>query len=872
MMTNDIQLSTGLPGLDRVLKGFIPGDNIVWQVSAVEDYLAFVKPFCISARKQEKRLVYFRFAKHQAILDDAFGADIHVIDPEEGFETFIAEIHQVIREKGRGAYYVFDCLTDLAADWFSDQMLGNFFMLTCPYLYDMEAIAYFALLRNHHAFYATSAIANTTQLFLDVYHHKEKLYVRPLKVQQRHSPMMFTLHAWIGDEFIPVTDSPTISEILTSSPWPGVESASPQLDVWNRTFRRAEHVAKKKRLGTVSNEELEHKFHRLLRMMVAREERVFTLAAKYFTLSDLLEVGRRMIGTGLIGGKSVGMLLARAIIKKKNQRLAEKLETHDSFFIGSDVFYTFLVHNGCWRIRQQPSDLEGILANAFITRQRILMGSFPDYIVKQFVDMLDYYGQSPILVRSSSLLEDNFGNSFPGKYESIFCANQGSRHKRLEDFISAVRTVYASTMSEKAITYRANRGILEQDEQMALLVMRVSGSLNGSLFYPHAAGVGYSFNPFVWEENIESEAGVLRLVFGLGTRAVDRSDDDYTRLIALSAPQKRPESSEGEAHKYSQKKVDVLDMESNQLVAKEFNTVAEQSAPLPIELCASSINSPFRSSGRGLAGNPSYSVLTFDKLLSKTAFASDMREILQTIHEAYEYPVDIEFTVNFTDYDDYKINLVQCRPFQVKGGGAIIEPPTPVEEKDLVLHVKGPVIGHSRLENIDRVIYVVPSVYGGLPLSERYSVARLIGQLTHPENGEIPNTILLIGPGRWGTTTPSLGVPVSFADINTVSIICEIVAMRDNLVPDVSLGTHFFSEMIELDMLYLAFFPDRKGNLLNEQFFSESINRLPELYPDESHWSHVVRVIDVSKHRKDSVLRINANTLKQRAVCYFEGE
>ena len=246
------------------------------------------------------------------------------------------------------------------------------------------------------------------------------------------------------------------------------------------------------------------------------------------------------------------------------------LEEHDSFYIGSDVFYTYLVRNGVWWLRQKQRNPETFLEGAVQARQRILMGQFPDYIVEQFEQMLDYFGQSPIIVRSSSLLEDNFGNSFAGKYESVFCPNQGPRERRLEDFLSAVRTIYASTMSEKALRYREQRGLLDHDEQMALLVMRVSGAMHGRYYYPQAAGVGFSFNPYVWHESIDPKAGVLRLVFGLGTRAVDRSDDDYTRLVALNAPQRRPESNFEEVRQYAQRRVDYLDLQANRLMSGHF--------------------------------------------------------------------------------------------------------------------------------------------------------------------------------------------------------------------------------------------------------------------------------------------------------------
>ena len=128
----DPSLTTGVTGLDGMLKGILPGDNIVWQVDTIEDYLAFATPYCEAARRSERRLIYFRFARHAPLLPAGVGAEVHELHPEAGFESFIADIHHVIKEAGWGAFYVFDCLSDLAADWYSDQMLGNFFMLTCP--------------------------------------------------------------------------------------------------------------------------------------------------------------------------------------------------------------------------------------------------------------------------------------------------------------------------------------------------------------------------------------------------------------------------------------------------------------------------------------------------------------------------------------------------------------------------------------------------------------------------------------------------------------------------------------------------------------------------------------------------------------------
>ncbi len=860
MSDHGTTLSTGLPGLDQVLKGILPGDNIVWQVDTIGDYLAVVEPFCRAGVQAGRKVIYFRFASHPPVVNPDSGVEIHELDPAEGFETFIAKIHGVIESAGRGALYVFDCMSELAADWYSDSMLGNFFTLTCPYLFDLETVAYFALFRNYHSSKAIRPITETTQLFLELYRHAGTLYVHPLKVQLRYSPTMNMLHAWEGDELRPVTSSVLISSILASVNWSDLNPDA-RAGYWERTFLEAQSIPEAVKAGRCTVPREQATFYHLCRMAISRDPNMLKLISRYLALEDVLGVWRRMIGSGLIGGKTVGMLVARNILKQHAPCFAELLEEHDSFYVGSDVFYTYLVRNGVWWLRQKQRNRETFLEGAVQARQRILMGQFPDHIVQQFEQMLDYFGQSPIIVRSSSLLEDNFGNSFAGKYESVFCPNQGPRERRLEDFLSAVRTIYASTMSEKALRYREQRGLLDRDEQMALLVMRVSGAMHGRYYYPHAAGVGFSFNPYVWHESIDPKAGVLRLVFGLGTRAVDRSDDDYTRLVALNAPQRRPESNFEEVRQYAQRRVDLLDLQANRLVSGHFLDVVADSADVPVEMFASADPQDPRKVW----------VPTFDNLLTATDFVKDMREILRVLQEAYEYPVDVEFTLNFTDERSYKIHIVQCRPLPVRG----MEAPRPagatVAKADTIIAASGAVIGHSRHVRIDRFVYVVPSAYSRLTLQDRYEVARLIGRIN--QAGEMPagSCTMLLGPGRWGTSDPFLGIPVTFAEINRAAVLCEIVAMHEHLVPDVSLGTHFLNEVVETDMLYLALFPQRGNNYLSTEWFENAPNRLLQIVPKAGQWADAIRVIDVAGAPKgDGSVFLDADPFEQRVICYFE--
>jgi pyruvate,water dikinase len=861
--------STGLAGFDHIIESVLPGDNIVWQVDSIEDFLPFVLPYCKYALSTNKKLIYFRFGTHPPFLAPDSGAEIIQLDPDIGFESFTTQVNAVITKAGFGHYYVFDLLSELALKWCNDRMLGNFFMQTCPYLYENKTVTAFALLRDYHSFHATRPIFETAQIVINVYKHNGDLYVHPTKVTNRYSPTMNTIHLWKNDEFIPIRQSGKTTEVLSSVLWFELDSANERLGFWARTFAEAENIAAEYRNWACPKEKYHAYFLKLLNMTISRDERIIELAEKYFSISDIIKIRKRMIGTGLIGGKSVGMLLARAIIEKESPDIAALFEPHDSFFIGSDVFYTFLVRNRIWHLRQRQREAENVLEGAQQGRQLIMEGQFPEYLQSQFINMLDYFGQFPIIVRSSSLLEDNYGNAFAGKYKSFFCANRGTRQERLEEFINAVKKIYASSMSTEALTYRARRGLLQRDEPMALLVQRVSGAVYGKMFFPQCAGVGFSFNPYAWDEQIDPEAGMLRLVFGLGTRAVDRVDDDYTRIIALNAPQKKRQEKAENPRKFSQRKVDLIDLEEGRFCSKDFRTVIDQSPELPADFFIEHDQKLRQRALKRGHKNVSDRIISFKKLLQETDFAEKMRAMLEKIEHVYGSSVDIEFTMNLQPDNLYKINLLQCRPLELRPRGPVAEPTALTNKERLLIHASGSVLGHSRLLPIDRIVYVVPEQYSRLSVPDRYAIARLIGRITHLDDDK-SKILMLLGPGRWATSTPSLGVPVSYSEINTVDIIVEIAEMSSTVSPDISLGTHFFSDLIESNSLYLGFKPQRKENLFKKDFFANAKNLLEKFLPDMQKWAHVVRIIEPAGNDKFNAIKLYANALEQRFACYFE--
>ncbi len=865
------EFSSGIPALDKILQGIVQGDNVVFQVDKIENYIPFVHAFSRNASNEGKDIIYFRFAEHVFLLPEDINARVYDVNPEMGFEYFIAQIIDIIDHHGYGACYVFDSLSELSVGWYSNPMLGNFFMLICPYLYELKTVTLFALFRHYHDSKTFSDIHNTAQVIIDVYDENSKIYIHPIKVIGRFSSTLYMLHKWenlkdVNSKFQTIKQSAIIADILSQKHYQWLEVSKLNLDSWNLTFQEAEETLEGLLLGEITLKESEIFKSRLLEKIMLKDDLLFPLAMTYFELNDLLAIRKRIIGSGYIGGKSAGMLLARAILRKEKPDLHDRLEIQDSFFIGTDVFYTFLVENGVWWKRRKLTDPDTFLEDLEETKKIILSGTFPTLLIERFREVLDYYGQTPIILRSSSLQEDAYGNSFSGKYDSIFCANRGTPEERLQDFINALRIVYASTVNERALTYRKNRGLLEKDEQMSILVQRVSGGIYGSFFFPQVAGVGLSFNPYAWNKSIDPHSGFLRLVFGLGTRAVDRIADDFARLIALNKPLLRIESNLNEIQEFSQKKVDLLNVIENKFDTKNFWDL-EFYEDLPIRLFATQ-NYDLEHKVKDFKKNTYFSwILTFDNLLKNEQFIKEMKDILTILERVYHHPIDIEFTVNFFNETEYKINLLQCRPFQIKYEIKDIVRPENVDQDSIIIKTNGPIIGPSIATKIDRIIYIVPSAYANLKTTEKYSIARLIGKINQLEENK-EKTIMLLGPGRWGTSTPSLGIPVSFGEIDNISILCEIAEKIGEMIPDVSLGTHFFNNLVELDILYLVLHPDRNKYILNREFFHEMKNSLEEIIPDSKRWVDVVKIIDLEAN-KNLKVNVNMNAYTQKGICYI---
>ncbi|MEZ4599517.1 MAG: PEP/pyruvate-binding domain-containing protein [Syntrophotaleaceae bacterium] len=860
-MTSQLHASTGFAGLDHILDYLRIGDNVVWRTDSVEDYQYFVSPFVDQALREKRKVVYMRFASHKPLLKTSTGITTYKLDAYRGFEPFSTKVYNIITDTGPGAFYVFDCLSDLLMAWATDGMIGNFFQVTCPYLFELDTVAYFALIRNSHSFNTMAGIRETTQVLLDLYKFSGQIFVHPAKVWQRHSPTMFLPHVKQEEQFVPVAnsyDATNLTQIYQRS----AENARRQLDYWDRLFLEAEEL-----VSTSSSKGEQRKMiDQLCRIMIGHDDRMLSLARDYFSLEDLLEIKSRTIGSGYIGGKSVGMLLARKMLLSDFSFYWQHyLEPHDSFYIGSDIYFSYIVHNGWWKLLMQQKTPEGYFEIAPELKEKLRHGTFDPRIREKFREMLEHFGQYPIIVRSSSVLEDSFGNAFAGKYESFFRVNQGSPEQRYEQFEDAVRQIFASTMSEDALAYRRQRGLDRHQEQMALLVQRVSGAYHEHFYFPEMAGVGASYNTFVWDRDMDPTAGMLRLVMGLGTRAVDRVEGDYPRIVALDNPLKTAHKNKADIRRFSQRDVDVLNVSKNSPETIPVLSLLRHRLNLKMErFVVPDRDALQRFEERGIKDREAW-LLTFEKLLSEKLFSELMQNMLKTLEKCYNYPVDIEFTVNFSADGTPRINLVQCRPLQTRGLESAVEFPHAVSEDQLFFQSEGHFMGGNISRKIRSIIWIEPERYCSLPMPDRYEIARLIGRINKTLCDKQTMPTLLMGPGRWGTSTPSLGVPVNFSEINNITALAEVAFPSGGLMPELSFGTHFFQDLVETEIFYLALFPEDRHCTFNHTFLETHPNSLTTLLPESGRFSEIVKILDL----KENPVQLMSNVVAQRVICFF---
>jgi hypothetical protein len=654
-------------------------------------------------------------------------------------------------------------------------------------------------------------------------------------------------------------------------------SLNPELAPWEWLFQQAEEYE------ALPPEERTHVQHHLqeikvvlIRAMISEQLQFVRIAKEYLDIEDLKWIRSHRIGTGKIGGKAAGLMLAWKILQKTLAsqgvgRESLRLVLPDSYFLGADVFYEHQSLNNLSEfMNQKYKPLDQIRDEYPMLLDAYLRGDFPEYVILQLRELLDLVGHRPLIVRSSSLLEDNFDVSFAGIYESVFCPNQGTPEENLVALIGAIARVYASFANPNALFYRKQKGLLDYDERMAVMIQPVQGEHYRDFFFPMVAGMAYSRNPFIWNAKLRREDGFIRMVTGMGTRAVERVGEDYPRMLALSHPQLRPESGSNQIRHYSQYYMDVIDLQRNKFDTRRIGEVLGADYP-NIRLLASIDQGDYITqmvfNDQGL--DPNKLVMTFDGLISQTAYVDHLKWALKALEFGYGRPVDIEFTLALgREYPrpSIELHLLQCRAQSVHYLAEEVRFPEKLAESDIIFGTEK-LVPTGRVRNIDYIVYVDPEKYmlNNNPF-EKLEVGRLIGRINQRLEGKI---FILMGPGRWGSNNADLGVKVGYADIYNSRALVEIGWGQGPSRPTLSYGTHFFQDLVEAHIYPLAIFPGEQGNPFRQAFFNEALNALPALLPDDARYAEAVKVIDVSATTGGRTLELVMSGEEGRALAFL---
>jgi len=612
----------------------------------------------------------------------------------------------------------------------------------------------------------------------------------------------------------------------------------------------------------------------LIRRFLSSNLNYINISKHYILVKDFVRIIQRTIGPskgcGKLGGKSAGLILGHEILRNeiKNNPDLKDVDVPKSWYLTSDTITNFIHYNALEETTSlKYLETSEIRAGYPYLQQLFKNSFFPQEIINQLRSLLREIGEKPIIVRSSSLLEDSFDAAFSGKYKSLFLSNTGSDDDKLNSLLDAISEIYASIFGPDPIEYRKERGLIDFQEEMGLLIQEVVGNRVGDYFFPTYSGVAFSNNEFRWSPRIKREDGVVRMVFGLGTRAVDRIGDDYPFLASPGQPGLRINISYEDQIRYSQKKADILNLKTNEFETIEITSLIKKYGDKinGIEDVISIDKDKSLTIPISILFDPSESepIITFQKLTETPHFLKKMDKILKLLKNAFKSPVDVEFAS-----DGKKLFILQCRP-QVQSHLVVdAEIPENIDDKDIIIKANQ-FITSGVVKDIKYIVYVVPDEYSSLPTeTDMKKIAVAVSEL----NKKLPSKkFILIGPGRWGSRGDiKLGVQVTYSDIFNTSMLIELAYSKDGYTPELSFGTHFFQDLVESDIKYLPLYPEKDGSLFKSDMLMELPNHLSEFYTEYRSIDKAVRVISSDDIKTNSTISIIMDGDSDTALGFLE--
>lgn len=604
----------------------------------------------------------------------------------------------------------------------------------------------------------------------------------------------------------------------------------------------------------------------LIESILSDRMNYINLARDCVEISDIFQLLQRVIcpaeSHGKLGGKSAGLFLISRILGEVNDAIGQDspFRIPKTRYVSSDMMLEFIHYNNMDEvIEQKYKDIQRVRFEYPHVIDMFRQSTYPPEMVNGLSMVLDDMGDVPLVVRSSSLLEERMGTTIKGQYKSVFVGNRGSREQRLRDLMKAVAEVYASNFGPDPIEYRASRGLLEFSEQMAVMIQEVVGRRAGRYFFPTYSGVARSRNNLQWIPDSSAEDGMLRLVPGIGRRALDHSNDQYPVLVVLGRPSVWRGGDASEIACHAPAFAEVINLESGQLekipLSELMSEVGEHypdpglimskyegSRILPFEKCASDL------SRNNL-------VATFDGLTERSPFSRQIRTLLRMVEEKLGFPVEIEFAS-----DGEHIYVLQCSQ-QYPGTARKPEPIPKGVREDRIVFSANRHITNGKATNITHLVYVRPPVLDSIvDPDEMHAIGRALAML----NEILPKKQFAFIQPHTGTNhergPDALGL--TFNEYKNAAVIVDLLTTADSD----TFRVHFLQELVESGVKYIPLYRDDAGSVFNERFLLGAPNIISSLIPEYGFLEDVLRVIDLPGATGEEVLQVLMNADLGEAV------
>lgn len=530
------------------------------------------------------------------------------------------------------------------------------------------------------------------------------------------------------------------------------------------------------------------------------------------------------IGDGSLGGKGRGLAFIGAMIKRYPKLEQENFAVNipKTVVICTDIFDEFMETNELYPIALSDTDNDTIL-------KYFLRASLPSRLIEDLMAFSEVV-KGPIAIRSSSLLEDSHYQPFAGIYSTYMIPKQEDKYEMLRSLSDAIKAVYASVFYQDSKAYMTATSNLIDQEKMAIVLQEVVGTQYGDHYYPTISGVARSLN-FYPIGNEKAEDGIANIALGLGKYIVDGG-------LTLRFSPRHPHnilqmSSTDFALRETQTRFYALDLNPENIVDKfsvddAFNlkklTLKEADADGSLKFITSTYD-PYDMIIRDGYYPGGRKILSFVNVLQHDVFplASTLDQLLQIGQKEMGRPVEIEFAINMNKQDPRiaSFYLLQIRPI-VDNKEVMNEDLSVIQQEDTILSSTS-VLGHGIINDVQDVIYVKTGAFNA---ANNQLIAYDIEKMNRKFTGTETNYVL-VGPGRWGSSDPWLGIPVKWPHISNAKVIVE--CGLENYRVDPSQGTHFFQNLTSFGVGYFTINPFKGEGWFDEDY----LNQLPAVEETE---------------------------------------